>query len=813
MAKHEKRQRGASARGAKPTHTNRVERREPAGAPLTEEQERQVEALLAGIPPLADALRAAAPEGRDAVASHLAEIEAASEPAQLAFATRLGDARGPSAQVAVEVAHALGELATNRDVAREARRSRIRLRSAGALPTLDLAAASRISTAAEVAPVVESLAPQLVESHVSQTREEGEVSLILAWQEGNDPDIVRGCALLLDFWRDGVRDFSLSAPMTRRRFMSETSAAIREEHEASLLPITWSQARHLLQEALGVNAWRGTEPDPEYRRHQSLLQTRVLDVPDTDDARAAVADEEARYGREGDRPYMASDLEPDELVANWLGQWCFGDYGAAYDLLADDNPIRRELARDEYVARRRQWADEAKPAGMRLTLVREQEQRASALWVPGAAGAIAPGGRHDIEAFWSITLAESPLGGLIAELPLATLSSQETGRHWYWTAYTVERDRATGVWRVARIRDEGATIQALNIEELQKRVEEARATAEKIVQSPPPEPTSDVAEQTLRDLTGALTSALHYQDALISRLPLDESLYRASVTDAQVLRGHERAAAVLERMLGRFPGQADTSFELGLQYYLVATQVARTGDIAAEHIWLDRAARALTQAAETDPTAEHLQGLGEILARQGYFTQAVARLREAIARDPSRASAHSDLADALMAEVGGDNLDGLASAAQGSPDEQSPRVAAAAHAALAELREAARLDRNLPGLHSRMGAIFDVLGQPEDALLAFQEAVRHDPDDPEARYTLGTLYLSRGQTAEALSELEAAARLSPMAPAIRINLAACYIAMERWRDAERELDFVDEIRPGMPQVAELRSRLARHRKK
>jgi tetratricopeptide (TPR) repeat protein len=815
MAKHGKRDQGvrgdARQRGQRATHERDAYQAPPA---LSAAQEAAVAALLAGIPQLAEALMAAGPQGRDAVVDELAPIHAADEPVQRAFATRLGDVRGAQARAAAEVANALGELTPLREVAREARRARIRLRSTGALPSLDLAPPPGAIAArpAETAPAPPPT-PQLVEAHVTRTREEGEVALVLAWQEGNDPEIVRGCVMQLDFWHDGVKDFRLSEPLTRQRFLRDTVGELRSEEKAETVVVTWAQVRRLLLEALDINAWRGTEPDADYRRHQALVAARLIDVPDTDEASAAVAEEEARAAREGDRPYLADDLDPDEVVANWLGTWSFGDYGAAYDLFADEHPIRREQSRDEYVRLRRQWAGEAQPASLRLTLVREQAQRASALWVPGAAGTVAPGGRRDIEAFWSLTLRDSPLGGAVAELPMATMTSQETGRHWYWTAYTVERERGGGSWRITRGRDEGAASQALTVEELQKRVEEAHAAVERITSAPPPEPGSAAAEEVLRELTGALTTALHYRDALIARLPLDEGAYRANVADAQALGSYERAAAVLERMRGRFPGQARMSFELGIAYYLTGLQMARQGNVEAEHAWLARATAALRQAAEHEPTAEYLQALGEVLARQGYFTQAVAQLRQAIALDPARAEAHSDLADCLMSEVGGENLDEPSTNATVSEEAREQRIKTAAHAALAELREAARLNPSIHGLYTRMGAIYDVLGQHEDALLAFQEAVRQEPQDAEAHYTLGSLYFTRREPERALPELEQAAQLAPLTPAIGVNLAACYLALERWRDAERELDVVDEIRPGMPQVAELRTRLAQLKRK
>lgn len=776
---------------------------------MTEAQEAETRALLERVPDLAGALRAAQAEGRDAQAQRLAPVVAADEAVQLVFAARLGDVRGPEATAAAEVALALGELGAAREVARTARRALMRLRSAGAAPALEIAAGPAPSVAATPPPLVAPAAPRLVEAHVTRTRDEGDLVMILAWQEGADPGIVRGCVLTIDFWRSGVQSLELTSPMRRQRFLEETVHGLRAGEQHETVEITWAQARRLLQEALAVNEWLGVEPDAEYRRHQTLITARLLDAPDSDEAREAIAEEEARAAREGDRPYVATDLEPDEVVANWLGAWTFRDYGLAYDLLADDHALHQGQTREEFIAVRRGWADEAKPASLRLTLVREQAQRASALWVPGAAGTIGAGGRRDLEAFWSITLTESPVGGMLDELPLATISSAETGRHWYWTGYTVERDRAAGVWRIARSRDEGAASQALSVEELQQRMQRAREETEKITAAPPPQADTEAVENALRALTGALTAGLHYEDALIVKLPLDEALYRQAVQDAESIGSYERAAALLERMRTRFPGQARTSSELGVQYYLMAMQVARLGDADAERLWLDRATGAFEQAVRIEPAAEYLQALGEIRLQQGYATQAVARLREAIAQDASRAGAHASLANALMGEVSGENLDdptALSSLAEG---ERTARIQAAGRAALAELREAARLDRALPHLFARMGAIYDVLGQPEDALLAFQEAVRQDPADVEARMTLGSLLLGTKQYEAGVGELEEAARLAPQHIGVRVMLAAGYIEQQRWREAERELNFVDEVRPGLPQVADLRTRMAR----
>src|SRR5579859_4827188 len=134
MARSERRGQRSHGHGA--GHHDRAE------APtLDADQERQVAELLAGVPALAESLRAAAPEGRDALTARLVAVSDAPEPVALVFALRLGDVRGDAARDAADVAQAMGELEARRDVAREARRARLRLRSTGAQATLPIPAA------------------------------------------------------------------------------------------------------------------------------------------------------------------------------------------------------------------------------------------------------------------------------------------------------------------------------------------------------------------------------------------------------------------------------------------------------------------------------------------------------------------------------------------------------------------------------------------------------------------------------------------------------------------------------------------------
>ncbi len=106
--------------------------------PLTTDQQAELAALLAQAPTIASGLRAAQSGGRAAMLDWLSPIAAAAEPVAQAFARRLGEQRGAQAQDAADVAAALGEADPRREVAREARRARLRLRSAGVQPDIEL---------------------------------------------------------------------------------------------------------------------------------------------------------------------------------------------------------------------------------------------------------------------------------------------------------------------------------------------------------------------------------------------------------------------------------------------------------------------------------------------------------------------------------------------------------------------------------------------------------------------------------------------------------------------------------------------------
>ncbi len=104
---------------------------------------------------------------------------------------------------------------------------------------------------------------------------------------------------------------------------------------------------------------------------------------------------------------------------------------------------------------------------------------------------------------------------------------------------------------------------------------------------------------------------------------------------------------------------------------------------------------------------------------------AAAEYRKAIAIEPRRFQAHTDLANLLSTK--------------GSHEE-----------ALKEYQEALRLNPNDPPTHMNFGMLLVDQGRFDDAAREYAEAARLAPDDPRPIYQMGKASLRQGQSAEAV---------------------------------------------------------------
>jgi tetratricopeptide (TPR) repeat protein len=692
---------------------------------------------------------------RTAAYQTLSSIDQQPASVALAFAQALGARRESDA---ADVALALAELSQHQALRKEARKALVRLRSVGIAPSFTV-------------PTGEAAAPQrqrpFYTGYVSQTREQGEVQVALAWYENQTAGDVRGMVFLLEFWRDGVKDFYLTDVTTTRRFQQDFSKNRRAGEQVDVLPCTLAQARQLVLEALEINAWRKTPLPDAYKRHYATIRDQLLNA-------SIPEEEEQTVLRAGDRPWIARSLESEELVANALGAWSFGDYGLFYDLLADEHASRRAQTRAEFVQLRRQWADEAEPAGLRVLLLREQQagQSQSSLWVPTG---IRAGGHKDVEAFWSMLLKDSQLGGQMEELPLATIINGDTSRHWYWTDYTLVQQE--GVWRISRQRDEGLLAQGVPIPDLQQRVKEKTEEANQIAQSRPA--SEEEAEEATRNLFGTVATSMHINDALIARLPLDRAPYDQAALDARSIGQYERAAAYYQRMLDRFGDRPRLLTQLGIMQFLAGERDLQEGNQAGAQRWWDNASASLEEAVTLAPSADTYQALAELRLRANKLEEAEQLIRQALELDDTRAERWGQLGSIQM-----------------NRNE--------ARAALESFQQAERRSPDLPGIQFHIGRAYRAMGELENARQAYEEAIRRNPNDTEAYNNMAAL-LEESNPAQAITMVERAVALAPNVALYHANLAALLLKTGATKRGKAELELAERLEPSNPIVRQVRA--------
>jgi len=264
--------------------------------------------------------------------------------------------------------------------------------------------------------------PRFWKGYVTQSREEGELQLILCWEQGLDYGEVRMFILLLDFWEQGLKEF-INEQTNKRSVETQIQHLRTQLSDITVADCSLAEGRRLVEEALAVNAWRGTTAHKEYRHYLPTFKLLVSDAEDVGEDRGLT--------------FINPNLESDEAVATFVTAWALGDFGLTYDLLARDSRLREGLDRDEWVKRRRAWASEARPTRFELSFIREREASAPILWLPSSAAGRGSSTRKEVEISWSLELSDTQLSGTLEEMPMGTAVYKETGRHWFWTSYTL----------------------------------------------------------------------------------------------------------------------------------------------------------------------------------------------------------------------------------------------------------------------------------------------------------------------------------------------------------------------------------------
>ena len=171
--------------------------------------------------------------------------------------------------------------------------------------------------------------------------------------------------------------------------------------------------------------------------------------------------------------------------------------------------------------------------------------------------------------------------------------------------------------------------------------------------------------------------------------------------------------------------------------------------------------------------------LGNALARQGRVSEAIEHYSEALRIEPGYAEAHNNL--------------GIVLADQGKLDE-----------AIAHYSEALRTKPDYADAHNNLGIALVKHGREDEGIHEFSEALRIKPDYAEAHNNLGRILANQGRVSEAISQYSEALRIKPDYAVAHNNLGIALARQGKAGDAIPE--FLEAVRL-MPDYAEAHNNL------
>ena len=728
---------------------------------LSSEDNAQVQHMLDQFHQIADNLYQAANQHQAEAA--LSPIYDLPETAQLALLKELSRQHDSDAAA---VLLALNELSHDKTIRKEARRSLIRLEEARIYPEWKPPVAQT--------PVIQFTAsvPRFWKGIVTQSREEGEVQLALCWEQGLDYNEVHMFTFLLDFWEQGIKEF-IEETVTKRNVETRLQQMRAQLPNITLVDCTLAEGRRLLNDARSINQWRGTPIHKEYRHHLPTLNHLIWNVEDVGEDRGLT--------------FINPDLEPDEVAGTFVGGWSLGDYALAYDLLTHDSSLRNGMERDEWVAQRHAWANEAHPTRFELGFTHEREPKAPALWLPNTFGSRNLTSRKEIEVAWSLEISETQLSGTLSEMPMGTAVYKETGRHWFWTSYTLVQE--DGNWRIQSMTDEGASAQGLSIAELQQRIKAHNERLNEILQKGAATAGEDVQKQS-EEIIRRMVEVMHLDDALIVKLSLDRSILGDAYHRAAGIGALERATTYLESLARNFAeGRAGVLRELGLTQQSLSEYYAERGMTERQQLFASLAVASVQESLTIDDSIAGNGMLAEILMQQGDE-----RLDEAEAFINKAKTKASTPAEEAILEYDLGNI--------AMRREQL-------EAALHHYQRVASLDPNFQGIWFRIGFMQRNLRHFEDAKLSYERAIEVEPQNVMPYSELCAIYMNQKQHAKAREILEQGLRAIPKSVHLLGLLASVYMESDDLRHAQAVLTEAEQIDPNYEIVQAVREELHR----
>jgi tetratricopeptide (TPR) repeat protein len=493
----------------------------------------------------------------------------------------------------------------------------------------------------------------------------------------------------------------------------------------------------------------------------------------------------AAQGEEEDAQ-VDHDLEPDEVVEAFIEALAEQDFSFAFGLLAAEGSLHGGLSQEAWVSLREQWAGVAQPRRLELSFTCASEAPQDEPWVVQTASPQSEGALTELDSGWSLELAAQAAD--LPELPQSTIAYAQTGRHWFWTRYTLVREEQG--WRITHVTNAGLIAHGLSRDALQQRITQHDERIEKITQQH--QPTDPDADRYIDEIMWRSLQIIYYDDALLKQMPLERSLYLDAAGRAVLLGENELSLVYLERAANTFSDlRADALRQIAAIRLQLSQDCFSEGDD-------DGADDGADDDAEDAERGERFHALAIEALRESLSLEAnvMTYLMLAQALLESGEEASVDEAENLLLQAGSLPL---------TPAEEANVATTLGEVfvqrdeygqALDQYRRAVRLVPDFPAGWYNVGRAYRLLERDEQAVAAFRQAIEVQDDDMESYAELTDIYLQHDQHGTARSLLNAGRKANPDSALLAVLLASTYMESDTRRAASL-LDEAEEIDPGL----------------
>jgi len=102
-------------------------------------------------------------------------------------------------------------------------------------------------------------------------------------------------------------------------------------------------------------------------------------------------------------------------------------------------------------------------------------------------------------------------------------------------------------------------------------------------------------------------------------------------------------------------------------------------------------------------------------------------------------------------------------------------------------------------VYNDLGIVYEQRGERGRALAQFREAIRLEPDYPAPHVLMGSILLAMGKIPEAVRELETAVKLQPKDPLVRLQLIKAYRREEAFPRVIEQFQVLEQLAPEEPE--------------